>query len=262
MLKFACLVPHPPILLPNIGKENLKNIESTCRSLSKLEVEFYQTNPETLLVISPHGDLAEDAFTINQATRLSVDFSQFGDLSTKLQYENDVALGYQLREQLETKIPLRLINQPELDHGAGVPLFCLTAHLKNVKIIPIGFSLLSLENHFQFGKSIQDLIISTNKNIGVIASGDLSHCLTKDAPAGYSPKGQEFDHLFIKYLKEKDIKSILKFDSKFIDEASECGLRSFVILLGLLDGINYQIEILSYEGPFGVGYLVANFKIN
>lgn len=262
MLKFACLSPHPPILLPNIGKENLKIIESTCRSLAKLEAEFYQTNPETLIIISPHGDLAEDAFTINQAAMLNIDFSQFGDLSTKLQYENDVQLGYQLRERLETKIPLRLINQPQLDHGAGVPLYCLASHLKNVKLIPIGFSLLSLENHFQFGKAIQDLIISTNKNVGVIASGDLSHCLTKEAPAGYSTKGQEFDHQFIKYLKEKNIKSILKFDPRFVDEACECGLRSFVILLGLLDDINYQVEILSYEGPFGVGYLVANFKIN
>jgi len=46
-------------------------------------------------------------------------------------------------------------------------------------------------------------------------------------------------------------------------EAGECGLRSFCFLLGILEasGIDWQPEILAYEGPFGVGYLVANFKL-
>lgn len=47
-------------------------------------------------------------------------------------------------------------------------------------------------------------------------------------------------------------------------EAGECGLRSFSFLLGILEEskINWKPEVLSYEGPFGVGYLVANFRLN
>ncbi len=261
MIKFACLAPHPPLLIPNIGKENLEIVSATSKTLNKLEVEFYQLKPETILIISPHGELIAEAFTINQAAKLMVEFSQFGDLETKLEYNNDVDLGYKIREYLETKMPVRLISDPQLDHGAGVPLFYLTSHLKEVKIIPIGYSLLSLAEHYQFGKYLQEMLAESTKNIGIIASGDLSHCLTPDAPAGYSPRGQEFDHLFIKLLKEKNIKKILNLDKKLIEEAAECGLRSFIILLGILDGINYEVEILSYEGPFGVGYLVANFKL-
>jgi len=54
----------------------------------------------------------------------------------------------------------------------------------------------------------------------------------------------------------------LKLDELY-PEAGECGLRSFCFLLGILEasGISWQPEILSYEGPFGVGYLVVNFKL-
>jgi len=261
MIKFACLAPHPPLLIPNIGKENLEQVAATCKSLNKLEAEMYQLKIDTLLIISPHGDLTPDAFTINQAANLTVKFTNFGDLATKMSFKNDIELGYKIREYLETKMPVRLINEPELDHGAGVPLYCLTAHLKDLKIVPLGFSLLSLKEHYEFGEMLQEILLPSTKNIGVVASGDLSHCLTTEAPAGFSPRGQEFDHVFINLLKEKKIKEIINLDRELIADASECGLRSFVILLGILDKINFQVEVLSYEGPFGVGYLVTNFKL-
>ena len=45
-----------------------------------------------------------------------------------------------------------------------------------------------------------------------------------------------------------------------IEEAGECGLRSLYILLGSMEGNNMSGELLSYEGPFGVGYGVMKFK--
>jgi AmmeMemoRadiSam system protein B len=109
--------------------------------------------------------------------------------------------------------------------------------------------------------AIKNIINQTNKRIAVVASGDLSHRLTKDAPAGYSPIGKEFDKKIIKLLKEKKIKEILNLDPKFVDQAGECGFRSILILLGVFKDINFDFDVLSYQGPFGIGYLVANFKI-
>jgi aromatic ring-opening dioxygenase LigB subunit len=91
----------------------------------------------------------------------------------------------------------------------------------------------------------------------------MSHRLKEDGPYGLHPSGPKFDQKFIELLKKKDITGILDLDLDFLEEAGECGLRSFCMLLGALEGtkINWQPEILSYEGPFGVGYLVANLKI-
>ena len=44
-----------------------------------------------------------------------------------------------------------------------------------------------------------------------------------------------------------------------MEEAAECGYRSILMLLGVFEGLEIETEVLSYEGPFGVGYAVATF---
>ncbi|MCX6785603.1 MAG: AmmeMemoRadiSam system protein B [Candidatus Komeilibacteria bacterium] len=258
---FAALCPHPPLLIPAIGKENLAKLQKTRIAMEKLEEDFYHSKPETVIVISPHGDLMAKAFTINHAPVLKADFADFGDLATTLEFKNDLGLSYRIREKTETKLPLILTTSAKLDHGSSVPLYYLTQHLKDLKVIPLGYSLLSRAVHFSLGAYIRSVLNQTNKRVAIIASGDLSHRLTVDSPAGYSSAGQEFDQKLIGLLADKKIKEILKIKKPLIKEAGECGYRSLLILLGALAEINFKTEILSYEGPFGVGYLVANFTI-
>ena len=49
-------------------------------------------------------------------------------------------------------------------------------------------------------------------------------------------------------------------DPVMVNEGGECGLRSIIIAMGSLDGYNISSQVLSYEGPFGVGYGVAMFE--
>jgi len=115
--------------------------------------------------------------------------------------------------------------------------------------------------HLEFGKNLKEAILNTAKRIAVIASGDLSHCLTENAPAKFNPAGKEFDDMLIKLLKKEDAQGIVNLDKILIENAAECGLRSILILLGILNHIKFQTKILSYEAPFGVGYLVANLEL-
>jgi AmmeMemoRadiSam system protein B len=259
-LIFGAITPHPPLLIPAIGRDHLKEMGKTVRALKELEEILYAKRPDTIIVISPHGDLMTEAFTINHSPGLKADFEDFGDLETKLEFKNDNALAYQIRESLETKLPVVLTTVERLDYGVSVPLYYLTKHLPDFRIIPMGYSMLSLADHFSFGTAIRRVLDLTTKRVAVIASGDLSHRLTHDAPGGFSAQGQKFDAQLIESLKQKDLKSILKLKADLVEEAGECGLKSILILLGVLDEINYQPEILSYEAPFGVGYLVANFS--
>lgn len=260
MLVFTAITPHPPILLPTIGKENLGLIEKTVRAMKKMEEELYATKPETIIIISPHGPILADSFSISQAKKYHSNLEQFGDLITKLEFKTDLELIHKIKEDLERRFPLILVSQEELDHGASVPLFYLTQHLKDVAIVPMGYSFLPYQTHLEFGEALREEVSESPKRIAVIASGDLSHRITPEAPAGFSPQGKIFDQTLIDLIKKKDTPSILKLDPNFIEEAGECGLRSILILLGLLQKINYQPEIFSYQGPFGVGYLVAMFK--
>ena len=229
--------------------------------MEQLEGELYSKKPETIIVISPHGNLMSEAFTINHSPTLKGNFEDFGDLETSLEFKNDLGLAYQIREFAETKVPLILTTEESLDHGALVPLFYLTQHLKDIAVIPMGYSMLNRQTHFELGKYIREVLNKTSKRVALIASGDLSHRLTNDAPAGYSQEGQKFDKKIVELIKNKKFGEIINLDEKLVEEAGECGYRSMLILLGAISEINYQPEVLSYEGPFGVGYLVANFII-
>jgi len=162
----------------------------------------------------------------------------------------------------ELKPDLIIISSPHPDWGFNVPLFFLAKNFNGeVKTYLMGLE--SPKFYFEEGKRIYKSKIQNLKSkIALIASGDMSHCLKEEGPYGFQPDGPKFDKALIEALKKKDIDNILKLDEMY-PEAGECGLRSFCFLLGILEasGINYQPEILSYEGPFGVGYLVANFKI-
>jgi len=260
-LVFSALTPHPPILIPQIGKENLKRLDLTSKAYAKLAAELKKSEADTILIISPHGTIQKDSFTMNLSPRFNCNFEDFGDFSTKKEWTGDVALTYRIREKLETTAPLQLMSSASIDHGTSIPLFVLTQSLPNIKIIPLYFSGLDLEAHFKFGQILQHELLTNKERIAVVASGDLSHRITKDAPAGYSPKGKKFDKKIVKYLTENKPSEIMNLDKNLIIEAGECGLRSILIQQGIMDGIKHEPQALSYEAPFGVGYLTMNFKL-
>ncbi|MFA6098387.1 MAG: AmmeMemoRadiSam system protein B [Patescibacteria group bacterium] len=263
MLVFSALTPHPPLIVPEIGKENLKFVEKTVKAMQKLAEELYASKPETIITISPHGQIIPEAFSINMSPKFEINFNDFGDLSIKIPLNGDIGLIHHYKEILETKIPVVLTHQEKLDHGVGVPLYYLTKLFDSnkIKIVPISYSLLDYQAHYDLGRKLQEDIINDTKRIAVIASGDMSHRLTTDAPAGYSHWAKKFDETIIEKIKSRDHNGIKSLDEDFIDEAGECGLRSLIILLGILNTTEYTPEILSYEGPFGVGYLVVNFQL-
>jgi aromatic ring-opening dioxygenase LigB subunit len=214
MIIFACISPHPPIILPTIGSEKDRaQVKNTIEALEKLGKKLKEMNPDLIIISSPHPD-----------------------------WGFEVPL-YFLAKNFQGNIEKILI-------GLESPQFYFEKGTK----FPI--------SNFQFSNKSQ---IPKSK-IALIASGDLSHCLKTDGPYGFQPDGPKFDKTLIESLKKKDIDTILKLDEMF-PEAGECGLRSFCFLLGILEahstssGQAWQPEILSYEGPFGVGYLVANFKL-
>lgn len=265
MLKFAAITPHPPIIVPTIGRpSDLKIVSKTIEGMEKLAERFGKAKPETIILISPHGPLDWHNFTVINSPVLAGHFYNFGDLQTELVFRNDEKLIKAIqRECRNAEIPLKTLTLKELDHGALVPLYYLSQGHPNFKLLPLTFSYLDLQSHFKFGQILQKIVSGErfSANYGIVASGDLSHKLTTNAPAGYSPRGKEFDEKLVELLKKRDVKGILNLDPDLVEDAGECGYRSIAILLGALDGLKWKPEILSYEGPFGVGYLVANFKI-
>ncbi|MBI5729252.1 MAG: MEMO1 family protein [Candidatus Magasanikbacteria bacterium] len=260
-LVFAAITPHPPLLIPAIGKENIKKIDATKKALEKMEEYLYLSHPDIVLLISPHGKLFDNAFSMNVCAEYETDLKEFGDLTTKLHFKGELNLPALIREASKKKeYRTIMISEKKLDHGAAVPLFYLTPHLPDISLTIFGFCNLDAKTHTDFGYLIKEQIMRTNKRVAVIASGDLSHALTTDAPAGFNPEGAVFDKKIQEYLATRNTAGLLQMEA-MIANAAECGFRSFLILMGILRGVNYTFESYAYEGPFGVGYLTANFVL-
>jgi len=186
-----------------------------------------------------------------------------GSPEDRVRVKNTISSLEKLGEKLKKENPdLIIISSPHPDWGFNVPLYFLAKDFRGeIERYLMGVD--EPEIYFEKGREIYNLKIRNLKQkIALIASGDMSHCLKEDGPYGFHPDGPKYDKEFIELLKKKDIKKILQLDNLY-PQAGECGLRSFCFLLGILEGsgINWQPEILSYEGPFGVGYLVVNFKL-
>lgn len=262
-LVFAGITPHSPVLVPSIGHEHLDRLKKTTAAISTLEQELYARFPDTILIISPQGPVEAEHFTIDINEQYHCDLKEFGDFETKMTCKPDREFIHALREHLEDEdIPVMLRSEDAMDHGIVVPLTHLTAHMNDFTIVPIYPSRESMKSHFEFGKAIQEVIHATNRRIAVLASVGLSHRLTESAPGGFSPKAAEFDKKVQELIASKNSAGFVNFDMELAKESGEAGLEALTILMGVLDRQHGEPEILSYEAPFGIGYLVGHYHLS
>ena len=266
MLSLIGIAPHPPIIIPAIGRSELGKASLTVDGMKLLAKKFKAASPGQLIVITPHGQAMREGPTVLTKDLIKGDFAQFGFPDIKVEFQSDQQLLslLEIETAAESLRPIFLDDRSyllrsdkPLDHGAMVPLYYLYEAGLKIPGLHITFGFNSLRQLYQFGRAVRRAVNKRGLPAAVLASGDLSHRLKPGAPAGFSPRGAEYDQLLVERLRAGRVEDILDFDLRLVDEAGECGLRSFVIALGMLDGETFKTEIISYEGPFGVGYLVA-----
>jgi len=261
-LVFAAVTPHPPVLLPSLGKETAEKLSETKKAFLELEQQLYLAKPQILLTISPHEGLYEDVFVVNAYTDFSATFEQFGDVVTKYNWQGSPDFASKISHSGNMHVfPIRLVSEKALSYGASIPLSLLTGHLENFKVVPVGYSKLGAKEHLEFGELLKDVIMSSNKRVAVIASGDLSHHVNEKSLSGYREDGKKFDSELIQLLQTRNTLGVAQMNPDLVEKAEECGYRSILITLGILKNIDYTFKSLAYEAPFGVGYLTGQFVI-
>ena len=265
------IFPHPPIIIPEVGRGREVEAQKTIDAVKKSALEIKRDAPTTIIITSPHAPVFSDYIYITSNDIIYGDMGRFGANSTKLEYEiNKELVKDIINEASSADIPCGDIEDNfagrygimrELDHGAFIPLYYISKEYDGFKLVHISIAGMPLKKLYEFGMSIRRAVENSNENVVFVASGDLSHSLTYDAPCGYNKAGKDFDDFFIKSIENMDVKSLLNIDPLLHENASECGLRSFIIMLGALDGLNVLPKIFSYEGPFGVGYFISKLEI-
>ena len=258
------IVPHPPLIIPEIGRGEEEKIQKTIDGYHNIARQISQIKPDTIIVTTPHSIMYSDYIHISPGRGAGGDFREFGHRNVSMEAEYDTDLVREISAEAENDgLPAGTLGEKKtsLDHGVMVPLYFVNKYYKDYKLVRISISGLSFLDHYRFGKCIQRAADKSNKRIVFIASGDLSHMLKETGPYGYREEGVIFDREVTKAMGTGDFLEFLKFDPDFCEAAAECGLRSFIIMAGALDGKKVSSDLLSYEGPFGVGYAVAAFKL-
>lgn len=268
------IMPHPPIIVPGIGGGRENEAIATIEACRKIAGEIVRDAPSTILISSPHAPCFRDVVILSNAKKMIGDFGRFGHPEISMEFDNNIGMVEEIvrnarEEGIQTGFPSeygkrRYGLSDELDHGAMVPLYFVSREMalahKHCRLVHISTPFLPLQDLYRFGKCIQKTIRDSAERVVYLASGDLSHRLTTDAPAGYNPYGKIYDTALVEKIRKGDTEGILSIKESQMEEAGECGTRSFVMMLGALDGHALKSTIYSYEGPFGVGYLAAKIE--
>lgn len=256
------MVPHPPLIVPAVGKGGEAQIKETATAYEKVADLIASLEPETIIITSPHATMYADYFHISPGSAASGSFSRFGAEQVRFNESYDTELVREIEKIAQRDgFPASTEGETDkyLDHGTMVPLWFIRNKYKSGKIVRIGLSGLPLTDHYKLGQIIQKAVNNLGRKVVFVASGDLSHKLQTYGPYGYAKEGPEYDRRIMDVCGRAAFMELFDFDEGFCDKAAECGHRSFVIMAGALDGVQVRAEKLSHQDVTGVGYGICTF---
>ena len=263
-IQAAFVVPHPPLIVSEIGKGQEKAIQKTLEAYQEVGRRIREFQPETIIMISSHQVMYANYFHISPGKMAKGDFERFqaGQVRFTVSYDEELT-EFLSKLASERKLPAGTEGEvdKELDHGTMVPLYFVNQFWKKYRLVRIGLSGLSLMKHYELGQCIQEAATQCGRKAVVIASGDLSHKLKAEGPYGFQKEGPEYDSRVMYALERAAFGELLEFPEELCNKAGECGHRAIVMMTGALDRRDLIARRLSYEGTFGVGYGICEYLV-
>ena len=256
----AYVFPHPPLAVPAVGRGQEKEIAKTLAALHEAASEIAVLKPETILFITPHNILYSDYFHLSPGNGAKGDLARFQAAGERFETRYDTELAAEIAKiAYKRLIPAGTQGERDksLDHGMTVPMWHINQQYRSYQSVRISPSGLDSVMHYRFGQCLDAAVRKLGRRAVLIASGDLSHSLSDRGPYSFMPEGAEFDRIITGVFSTGDFLSLFTIPEPLRERAAECGYSPFMILAGCFDKQKAETKLLSYEGPFGVGYAVA-----
>lgn len=245
-------------MVPEVGRESIAAVRHSIEAMAELTERLIASGAESVVLISPHAPLEMDSFVAYEGPEVYGDFANFHapETSVSAPLDRELLAAITVTATCEN-FHISKLPDADLDHGTAVPLYFLLRNGWQGKVVALGYSFLSNDDHIRFGRCIKKAIDLLGRPVGFIASGDLSHRLAPRAPAGFNPNAHVFDETVVAALRANDPQAIVDIDFNLRKLAGECGFRSMLVAIGASSDLPLACEVMNYEAPFGVGYLVA-----
>jgi aromatic ring-opening dioxygenase LigB subunit len=257
-LRAAVLMCHAPIVIPALGRRDALRCRATTEAMAKAAERLVACGAQRVVVLSPHAPRDPRSYGCYAGTELEGDFGRFGEPDLGAVFQADLAAPAAVAE-VAARAGLKVVPiHGGLDHGALVPLWFLQAAGYAGRVSVFGFPWNPApEDHENFGSALREALDDLGSPWALLASGDCSHRLIPGAPSGYDPRAQDFDRQLAQGVRDGRDAGLTKELAALRELAGEDVLDSMEIAAAAIRGEPSGRELLSYEGPFGVGYLVA-----
>jgi aromatic ring-opening dioxygenase LigB subunit len=157
-LPFGAFVPHPPILLPEIGGAESDQVKTTFEGCAQIAATLKTMECETLVMTSPHMAGISSTPGVFHGPSFSGNLAHFGAPQLRFEFDNDSLLAEAISRSFSNEgMELRTLNATDgsaamaLDHGLSVFLYFLNkiGYKPQVCLITPAFSL--PEDNFRHG---------------------------------------------------------------------------------------------------------------
>jgi AmmeMemoRadiSam system protein A len=254
----AVLMPHAPVIVPEVGGDRGGAAAASCRAMRVAAKCVVSQHPETVVLISPHSPRQPRAFGFWTDDPLQGSFAQFGARQATVSLPLDQPLIRAITAEAHARdLETWNIQQYPLDHGALVPLWFLVEAGWTGPTVVVSLNYPGESGLTAFGEAIAAAAHKLPRRIAGVASGDMSHRLTADAPCGFHPQAHQFDETFMRLVRNGDYREIEKITPELRELAAEDAVDSTLMAASAVNWQTAGHQVLNYEGPFGVGYGVA-----
>ncbi len=275
-LIFACIAPHGSMIIPLLGEKGAEKALATRVAMEELGRRVAAAQPETLVVITPHGHRVDGCFSLLDNRRVQGTLGpepESNGHSFTLTFEVDKELNAAIVEEARAlDVPVARLGyavpdetqfwQP-LDWGVTVPLWFLGAMFHPQPRVVIACpdrGNMSWELFPPFGLAIRKAAETLDRRVAFIASADLGHAHDAQGPYGYDIASKEFDTALIDAVKAQDLARLLEFDLDWLKRASTDSYGQILNLYGAIRGTNFRGEVLSYEVPTYFGMMCVAYE--
>jgi len=89
----AWLVPHPPLIFPEVGRGKEKEIAATVASYKSMAAEVAAAAPDCIVIVSPHSHMYADYIHISPGQGAVGNMKSFGvgGVEIKAEYDEEFA---------------------------------------------------------------------------------------------------------------------------------------------------------------------------
>ena len=267
MIVLGAVLPHPPILLPEIADGRQRDVRATLDAYDLVGRRLLELHIGRVLMISTHGIVTLRRFHVLNA-RLSGNLSRFRAPQIRFERDPDPDLVKSIMNAADKHdLPLTATKTwEESDHSLGVPLRLLADAVPS-KIAVVSISFRPPEDHYRLGQAIGAALCSSSlaEPTAILASGDAVHTLTEESAYKRHPRAQEVQSEFEAALTDWDPDRLCVIDESLRREVDESVISPTLILMGALNAradVTVHPRILASEHPWGVGYVTALVELD